>query len=197
MAEVKADMGSDAVIVQTRRLRQGEILGLQWHDVDFEKKQIRIARTYNHERFFEPKTRGSLRKIDMAPVLVKELAAWKLASGGKNEGLVFQSDEGTPIVCHNMKSRHFFPALQKAEIAPIRFHDLRHTYASLMLAQGENVKYIQTQLGHSSPTVTLNVYAHLLKETNQEAVCRLENTIFEATGHNLVTNEKRDQAVNA
>jgi hypothetical protein len=66
-----------------------------------------------------------------------------------------------------------------------------------MLAQGENVKYIQTQLGHSSPTVTLNVYSHLLKETNQEAVCRLENTIFQATGHNLVTNEKKGQAVNA
>jgi|GEM_PF-1805640 len=64
-----------------------------------------------------------------------------------------------------------------------------------MLAQEENVKYIQTQLGHSSPTVTLNVYSHLLKETNQEAVCRLEKTIFQATGHNLVKNEKKGQAV--
>jgi integrase len=51
----------------------------------------------------------------------------------------------------------------------IRFHDLRHTYASLLIEQGENLKYIQTQLGHSSPTVTLNVYAHLMKPTNQQA----------------------------
>ena len=64
----------------------------------------------------------------------------------------------------------------------IRFHDLRHTYASLMLEQGENIKYIQTQLGHSSPMVTLNVYAHLMKDTNQDAVLRLESTIFEVDG---------------
>ncbi len=66
----------------------------------------------------------------------------------------------------------------------IRFHDLRHTYASLLIEQGENIKYIQSQFGHSSPTVTLNVYAHLMKPTNQEAVCRLENTVF---GSRLVT----------
>jgi len=177
--------------------RQGEILGLKWLDVNFDKKQINIVRTFNHGRFFEPKTKGSTRKIDMAPVLAKDLAAWKLASGGRDEGLVFPSGDGTPMICHNLKNRHFFPALKAAGIDRIRFHDLRHTYASLMLAQGENVKYIQTQLGHSSPTVTLNVYSHLLKETNQEAVCRLENTIFQATGHNLVTNEKKGQAVNA
>jgi len=133
----------------------------------------------------------------VAPVLAKALAAWKLASGGRDEGLVFPSGDGTPMICHNLKNRYFFPALKKAEIAPIRFHDLRHTYASLMLAQGENVKYIQNQLGHSSPTVTLNVYSHLLKGTNQAAVCRLENTIFQTTGHNLVTNEKNGQAANA
>jgi integrase len=178
--------------------RQGELLGLKWADVDFDKKQIQIRRTFNHGRYFEPKTKGSIRKIDMAPLLTKELASWKLASGGREEKLVFpsESEDGTPLICHNMKDRHFFPALKAAGIEAIRFHDLRHTYASLMLAQGENVKYIQTQLGHSSPTVTLNVYSHLLKETNQEAVCRLENAIFQTTGHNLVTNEEKGLTVN-
>ena len=56
----------------------------------------------------------------------------------------------------NMRRRHFEPALKKAKIGHIRFHDLRHTYASLMIEQGENIKYIQAQLGHSTPTVTLN-----------------------------------------
>jgi len=64
---------------------------------------------------------------------------------------------------------------------------LRHTTASLLIEQGENIKYIQKQLGHSSPTVTLNVYAHLMKDSNQESACRLENTIFESTGHKMVT----------
>ena len=175
--------------------RQGEILGLKWSDLDFDKKQIRIARTFNHGRFFEPKTKGSIRNIDMSPLLVKELLSWKLASGGRGDDLVFASDDGTPMICHNMKNRHFFPALKIAGITAIRFHDLRHTFASLLLAQGENIKYIQTQLGHSSPTVTLNVYSHLLKETNQEAVCKLENSIFQTTGHNLVTIENEGLAV--
>jgi integrase len=69
----------------------------------------------------------------------------------------------------------------------IHFHDLRHTYASLLIDQGENIKYIQSQLGQSSLTVTLNIYAHLMKLANQDAVCRLENTLFGATGHKTVT----------
>jgi len=98
-----------------------------------------------------------------------------------------------------MVNRHFCPALAKAGITgKVRFHDLRHTYASLLIEQGENIKYIQSQLGHASPTVTLNVYAHLMKPTNQEAAKRFENTLFGATGHNLVTiQEKRAAASTA
>jgi integrase len=96
----------------------------------------------------------------------------------------------------NMVNRYYKKALKAAGIPQIRFHDLRHTYASLLLAQGENIKYVQNQLGHSSPTVTLNVYAHLMKKENQEAACRLENSIFEGTGHNLVTNKKEGLTIN-
>jgi integrase len=73
----------------------------------------------------------------------------------------------------------------------MRFHDLRHTKASIMIEQGENLKYIQTQLGHSNPTVTLNVYAHLMKPVNQEAACRYENMIFETNGSNMVAESKK------
>ena len=176
--------------------RQGEILGLKWSDVDFSKKQISINRTFNMGRFFTPKTKGSARRIDLAPMIVRELAAWQLLSGGRNDGLVFSNEAGQPMNYSNMVQRYYRKALKDAGIPQIRFHDLRHTYASLLLAQGENIKYVQTQLGHSSPTVTLNVYAHLMKETNQEAVCRLENTIFEGTGHNLVTKEEKGLTVN-
>ena len=68
---------------------------------------------------------------------------------------------------------------------------MRHTYASIMIEQGENIKYIQSQLGHSSPTVTLNVYAHLMKPTKQKAVCRLEDTVLKVTSHNLVTKTRK------
>ncbi len=82
--------------------------------------------------------------------------------------------------------RHFLPALDAAELPRIRFHDPRHTYASLLIDEGENIKYIQTQLGHSSPTVTLNIYAHLMKPSNQEAACRLENAVFGEDGSKMV-----------
>ena len=196
--------------------RQGEILGLKWSDVDFQKKQICINRTFNMGRFFTPKTKESVRRIDLAPIVVKKLAAWKLKSGGRNrakkkltakiyrkerrfekcDDLVFPNEAGEPMNSSNLVLRHFQPALKKAGIERIRFHDLRHTYASLLIHQGENIKYIQTQLGHSSPTVTLNVYTHLMKGQNQEAACRLENAIFQATGHNLVTNEEKGLTVN-
>ncbi|HQM44101.1 MAG TPA: tyrosine-type recombinase/integrase [Smithellaceae bacterium] len=196
--------------------RQGEILGLKWSDVDFSKKQISINRTFNMGRFFTPKTKGSIRQIDLAPMVVRALAAWKLLSAIKEKekreekqrengieenaaehrDLVFPNEAGGPMNYSNMVQRHFRKALKDAGIPQIRFHDLRHTYASLLLAQGENVKYVQTQLGHSSPTVTLNVYAHLMKKENQEAACRLENTIFQATGHNLVTNEEKGLTIN-
>jgi len=106
--------------------------------------------------------------------------------------LPFSPDEGTPIDCHNLVGRHFKPALKKAGLSQtIRWHDLRHVYASFMISQGENIKYVQSQLGHSSPMVTLQIYAHLLKPSNQEAVERLENTLFLGTGHNSVTGKKK------
>jgi integrase len=172
-------------------MRQGELLGLKWSDIDFQKKQIHIRRTFNHGRFFEPKTKGSVRKIDLSPVVIRELAKWKLVCTKNGFDLIFANEEGKPIDCLNMVKRYFYPALEASKCPRIRFHDLRHTYASLLIEQGENIKYISSQLGHSNPTTTLNVYAHLLKQDNQEAVCKLEKTIFEGTGHNLVTKEEK------
>ena len=101
--------------------------------------------------------------------------------------------KGTPIDHHNLVRRYFEPSLTKAQLPRIRFHDLRHTYASLLIEQGENLKYIQSQLGHSNPTITMNVYAHLMKPTNQEAACRLENAIFGGSGSKMVAKLKKGQ----
>ena len=77
-----------------------------------------------------------------------------------------------------MVTRHFAPGLKKAGIPHIKFHTLRHTYAILLIERKENIKYMQNQLGHSSPNVALSVYVHLMKGENQEAACRLGNAIF-------------------
>ena len=84
-----------------------------------------------------------------------------------------------------MLRNFFWPALKKAELARIRFHDMRHTFASLLIAQGENIKYIQKQMGHSKPSVTMDIYAHLMDEENPEAAKKLDDTIFQS-GSNLV-----------
>lgn len=167
--------------------RQGELLGLKWFDVDWKNSQIHIQRTFNNQAWYDTKTETSNRKIDLGPSMMAELRKWKLACPPNDLDLIFPNKAGGPINHNNMVSRYFNPALKKAGVERIRFHDLRHTYASLLIEQGENIKYIQKQLGHSSPTVTWNVYAHLMKSVNQEAACKLENTVFKSTGHNLVT----------
>jgi integrase len=176
-------------------MRQGELLGLKWSDFDWKNKQVHVQRTFTKGRFFATKTKGSNRKIDLAPTVIIDLKKWKLASGKNELGLVFGNEAGQPMNYSNMMNRHFFPALKDAGLPRVRFHDLRHSYASIMIEQGENIKYIQSQLGHSSPTVTLNVYAHLMKPANQEAACRLERAIF-GDGSKMVA-EAEGKAENA
>jgi len=171
--------------------RQGETLGLKWADVDFDRKQIHINRTFNSGRFFPPKTKESVRAIDCPPTLLHEFRLWKIASPPNSNDLVFANEAGGPMNYSNMVQRYFHKALRDAKIKRIRWHDLRHTYARLLLCQGENIKYIQSQLGHSSPTVTLNVYSHLMKNENQEAACRLEDTIF-SHGSKMVADIKKE-----
>ena len=158
--------------------RQGELLGLKWGDVDWENNQIHIQRTFNNGDWYRVKTVTSNRRIDLGPVVMGELKKWKLACPPNRLHLIFPNASGQPLNHSNMRSRYFFPALDKAAIGRVRFHDLRHTYASLLIEQGENIKYIQTQMGHATPVVTLTVYAHLLKPTNQEAAIQLEKAVF-------------------
>jgi len=114
----------------------------------------------------------------MKGIALADLKRWRLACKPNKLDLVFPNKRGNPLGNGEMLKYQFHPAIKKASLSPIRFHDLRHTYASLLIEQGENIKYIQSQLGPTSPTVTLNVYAHLMKPVNQEAACRLEKTIL-------------------
>ena len=159
-------------------LRQGELFGLNWIDVDWFNNQIHVQRTFNNGAWYKPKTSTSKRRVDLGPLMVADLKKWRLACPKSDLDLVFPNEAGNPLNHGNMLNRHFYPALKAAGIPRIRFHDLRHTYASLMIEQGESIKYIQSQLGHATPTITLNVYAHLMKPVNQEAARRLEGRIF-------------------
>jgi len=132
--------------------------------------------------------------VDLAPELVSELKKWKLACPVGELNLVFPGPEGKPRDASGMLRRSFFPALRRAKLPKIRFHDLRHTYASLLIDQGEYPKYIQAQLDHSSITMTMDIYGHLMKRVNQKAAARLGSAIFgksDTNGSSLVAWEGR------
>ncbi len=175
--------------------RQGELLGLKWTDIDWANSQIHIQRTFNNGAWYKPKSKSSKRRIDLGPSMMAELKKWKLACSPNDLDLVFPSQSGQPIDHRKLAKNHFKPALKKAGIPKTKYHNLRHTFASLLIEQGENIKYIQSQLGHSSPTVTLDVYAHLMKPVNQESACKLENTIFGTTGSNLVAEKEEENTL--
>jgi integrase len=158
--------------------REGELLGLKWSDVLWDTNQIYIQRTFNNGAWYRPKSKNSIRKIDLGPTAMKQLKMWKLACPSNKLDLVFPNESGKPINHGYMLRHRFWPALKDAELPKIRFHDLRHTFASLLIDQGENIKYIQKQLGHSKPTVTLDIYAHLFNDHNPEAAIRLDSKIF-------------------
>ena len=91
--------------------------------------------------------------------------------------LVFPNQVGKPIDPHNLVCRVLWPALARAGLRRIRFHDLRHSYAAALLSRGENPKFIQRQLGHSRIQITLDLYGHLLPETEKDAAARLEQAL--------------------
>jgi integrase len=159
-------------------MREGELLGLKWGDISWTNSQIHVRRTYNHGRFYEPKSKTSRGSVDVAPELMQELKRWKIRCPAGKLDLVFPTTVGTPEDATNMLRRRFFPALRRAGLPQIRFHNLRHTYASLLIDQGEYPKYIQVRLGHSSISVTMDIYGHLMKDVNQKAASRLGKAVL-------------------
>lgn len=105
---------------------------------------------------------------------------WRLACSHSELNLVFPNSNGNYQSADNLAKRRFLPALNRAGIDKIRFHDLRHTYASLLLANGAPMKYVQHQLGHSSITMTMDLYTHLLPEVNDKCVNLLNNIVSSA-----------------
>jgi integrase len=147
-------------------VRAGELWGLQWNDIDFTAKQICIKRSFWRGNFQTPKSKKSVRKIDVPDSLISELKKWKLACPINQHDLVFPDRNGKPTPHDNAIRRHFIPALKKAKLPKVSFHSLRHTNASIRIQSGQNIKYIQSQLGHSSINITMDTYGHLFNDSN-------------------------------
>jgi len=169
-------------------MRLGELLALQWSDIDWNGGTIRVRRSIWQGKFQEPKTRGSVRTIGMSPRLASVLLQRKLDSPWSEDDLVFCTEDGSPIDPANLRNRVFEPALRIAGLRKMRIHDLRHTFASLLINQGENLKYVQHQLGHASITTTVDRYGHLMPDAHIGASQRLDATVFGSGPENPVDN---------
>jgi integrase len=158
-------------------VRAGKIWGLQWPDVNLDLGQIFVKRSLWKGQFQTPKSKCSVRKIDLPYPLVDEMKYWQTVCPKNDHGLVFPSPEGKMSIHENVVKRYLNPALKNAGLRRVSFHSLRHTNASLRIEAGQNIKYIQLQMGHTSIQTTLDRYGHLIREVNTEQVRRLEHPL--------------------
>ena len=162
-------------------LRRGEVLGLRWEDIDFEGRTLRVEMaqimTEDGLELAPPKTENSRRTLPLPAALVPILKAHRvrqleeqLKTGGRWQahGLVFCTSNGTPISPRNLV-RDFKAFLQRAELPDIRFHDLRHSCASLLAAQGVPVRVAMDILGHTNIATTQNIYTHVFDDAKRQA----------------------------
>ena len=188
-------IGGDGALVVLLALesgmRIGEIFGLKWDCVDFQGGAVHVKysliTTKGGKRLEEPKTKMSKRRIPLRDEMMKILAMhqkrqeWKAQELGdkfEDQGFVFTNVFGRPCDHSNFTGRFFKGLLEAAGIErSFRFHDLRHTHASILLRQGVHPKIVQERLGHSTISITLDTYSHLLQDVQDEAVLALRRAL--------------------
>jgi integrase len=181
------------VIAAKTGMRRGELLGLRWSDVDSDRSTIAIHRSLGaigtHLSFSDVKTRSGRRTIDVdARTLAlleqrrqdAETTASGSAGGLDTTSLVFPAPHGGPIHPESV-TRIFERLLVKHGLPRIRFHDVRHTHATLLLKAGVPVKVVAERLGHASPGFTLNVYQHVLPGMQAEAAETFDELLSDDT----------------
>ena len=170
-------------------MRLGEVFGLCWDCVDLIHGTISVRRTIQTgtkgQVFQDTKTKTSRRCIPISQELQNELTTYKeFQSNYAKElgdkwadsyGVVISGTFGKILSTSNFKSRYFIPILKQLGLDHITFHDLRHTHATLLLSQKINPKIVQERLGHSTITLTLDTYSHLVPDIQKEAVKALDN----------------------
>lgn len=163
-------------------LRQGEVLGLKWEDIDADAATLKVRRQLGHDgNYCEPKTKAARRTVDLSQPVLDALKSHRVAqlqdrltagSEWEENGLVFSTHRGRPLGYRNV-IRDFHALLDRSGLPRIRFHDLRHTTATLQLASGADIKQVQDLLGHSQVTLTLGTYTHVQLSRRRDAANRL------------------------
>jgi len=171
-------------------LRAGEILGLEWKDIDFSEKILTIQRTsiYVDRKVItkEPKNDSSIRKVYFGAILEKELLDHKSHQDKLAETIPDWVDSDRILTRNNGEAmfpltptKWFSKFLKKHDLKKITLHGLRHTSATLMISNGTDVRTVAERLGHSDANTTMRVYSHHLKKANKKAALDIENFINE------------------
>jgi integrase len=171
-------------------MRQGELLALNWQDVDLDEGVVRVSRTLtrNGGRLVigEPKTRRSRRTIHLTQTAVRKLKDHlerqqeemdRFGTLYRDQGLVFTTEVGTPINPTSLRKRSLSSLLERAGLERMRFHDLRHTCATLLLSKNVHPKYVQELLGHSSVSITLDTNSHVVPGMGKHTAQTMEDTL--------------------
>jgi integrase len=172
-------------------LRQGELLGLRWEDVDLEAGMLQVRRTLTVTKdgpaFTPPKTAKSRRSVKLTIRAVEALREHlqhqlaeieKMGDLCRDDGLIFSTTVGTPINPRNLTGRSFKPLLERAGLPQsVRFHDLRHTAATLLMSRGVHPKLVQELLGHATIAITLDTYSHVLPGMGDQIAAAMEDAL--------------------
>jgi integrase len=179
------------VLSLTCGLRMGEALGLKWSDIDFDAGTLRVHRQVQRVReggglvFSEPKN-ASRRTIDLPQRALEALRSHRkrqieqqLRAGAKwqDYDLVFTTTIGTAVDAQNVVNRHFKPMLSRAGLPDIRWHDLRHTCATLLLSRGTHPTFVQKLLGHASVQLTLDRYSHWMPSMGKHTASAMDEAL--------------------
>lgn len=178
------------VLALTSGMRRGELLALRWDHIDLERGTLQVRgtlqRTKDGLQIGPPKTDASRRQVALTRTAVEALkrhrsrqAEERLRMGAewRDPSLVFASEVGGPVEPGNLVRRSYWPLLKKAGLPRARFHDLRHSAATLMLGEGVHPKVVSEMLGHSKVAITLDVYSHVLPMMQEQAVKALDDIL--------------------
>lgn len=170
-------------------MRRGEIIGLRWHDINIENKTLTINQTLLYTNgnlhFSESKTKGSRRTITLPDFVIQSLKKHRIRQNefklqlGKtydDHDLVACSWNGQPINPTDI-NKDFTMAIKLSGVPKIRFHDLRHTHATILLQMGENPKLVSERLGHAEVGITLNTYSHVLPNMQKDLANKFDLTM--------------------
>ncbi len=184
----------------TSGLRHGELLGLRWQDIDFDAEVLTVRQALVEVKnrdggarkwklvFMPPKTTSSRRVLPISPNCISALKRHKarqaeekllMGTAYQDQDFVFCRQDGKPMAPSSLRWQ-FRRMLTKAGLPHIRVHDARHSFATLMLEQGESPKTVQTLMGHSQISTTLDIYSHVSLELETRAVNRLDEAFKNA-----------------